>query len=214
MKVIECAQYSPEWWTARRGVPTASEFGSILTAKTMKLSAAADTYICRLIADLFDFEYGVERGPVSKDMARGKEFEEESRRWYEMETGRDVKQVGFCISDCGRFGCSPDSLIGDDGALELKNPAAHTHVGYVIDGVLPSDYLAQCHGQLIVTGRAFVDFLSYRPGFPPLMVRVTPNEYTDALRAALEVFWNRYQETLKRFRPEPLVVNLQAEAGL
>lgn len=33
MKVYLCEQTSPEWWSLRRGVPTASDFSSILTAK-------------------------------------------------------------------------------------------------------------------------------------------------------------------------------------
>jgi hypothetical protein len=192
MKVIECEQYSPLWWQVRRGVPTASEFGSILTPKTMKLAAAADAYICRLIGDAFDLAYP-RPSFTNAEMRHGTEAEPESRHWYEMETDTTVQQVGFCTTDDGRFGCSPDGLIGDDGVLELKNPSPGTHVAYLMDGGLPAEYRAQCHGHLIVTGRAWCDFLSYCPGLPPFLVRVYPDDYTTALRDALDVFWRRLQ---------------------
>lgn len=200
MKTIACDQYSPEWWTARRGIPTASEFGSILTAKTMKLAAASETYICRLIGDTFDLGYGQNESYCSPAMHKGLANEPESRRYYQMVASKDVQQVGFCLTDDDRFGCSPDGLVGDDGVLELKNPSAHTHVGWLLAGGLPDEHRAQVHGELIVTGRAWADFLSYAPGLPPLLVRVTPDKYTEALSAALETFWTRYQELLGRIR--------------
>ena len=188
MKVIDCHQYSPEWWAARRGVPTASEFGNILTPKTGKLAAAAESYICRLIGDTLDLEYP-RLSEGNEAMRRGTGAEPESRRWYEMEVGVPVQQVGFCLSDDGRFGCSPDGLVGSDGLLELKNPLPHTHVKYLLDGGLPDEYRAQVHGQLIVTGRQWCDFVSYAPGLPSLVLRVTPDEYTEKLAEALEQFY-------------------------
>lgn len=32
VQIINCEQNSPEWYEARRGIPTASEFASILSA--------------------------------------------------------------------------------------------------------------------------------------------------------------------------------------
>jgi hypothetical protein len=43
-------------------------------------------------------------------------------------------------------------------------------------------------GSIIVTARAWWDFLSYCPGYPPLLVRVTPNAYTEQLRKHLDRF--------------------------
>ena len=39
MKVIQCTQGTPDWFEARRGIPTASRFDMILTPKTGKPSA-------------------------------------------------------------------------------------------------------------------------------------------------------------------------------
>lgn len=195
-------QMTPEWWEIRRGVPSASRFSKIITPKTGKLSAQADTLIAELIAERF------RRGPVEPDrpinraMEHGIATEDQARSWYAFDRNVELTQVGFCKTDDERFGCSPDSLVGEDGVLELKCPQVETHVGYVMEGCLPDEYKAQVHGHLIVTGRAWCDFVSYvtdQADLEPFVVRVTPDDFTDKLRAALDEFHNRYSEILARF---------------
>lgn len=194
MKTFFMVQYSPEWWEARAGIPTASNFGRILTASG-KLSAQADDYACELIGEAMNpsAPFFTERGGHTAAMRNGQNTEPEARKYYTLETGNAVQQVGFCLTDDGRFGCSPDGLVGDDGCLELKCPLAKTQIGYLLEGKLPTEYRPQVHGQLIVTGRAYVDFLSYVPLLNPLLIRVTADEYTDRLRVALDSFWERLQ---------------------
>lgn len=200
MKIIECDQYSPEWWSARRGVPTASEFGKVLTPAKMQIGAGAQTYINELIASEFDPFYGVESDYATAAMRNGSIVEPEVRRLYEFESGAKVEQVGFCLTDDGRFGCSPDGLVGTDGGVEIKSPLAKTQVAYLRDGGLPQEYVMQVHGCLLITGRAWWDFISHCPGtsLPSLRVRVEPNAITEALRSALDVFWTMYQEAKRK----------------
>lgn len=195
MRIVECGQKTPEWWAVRRGVPTASAFDRILTP-TGKLSSQAEGYACQLIAETFDTFYG--QGPEyqSVDMQNGIRLEPRARRFYEFARDCEVREVGFCFHDSERFGCSPDGLVGEDGCLELKSPKPQTHIQYLIAGGLPKDYKPQCHGHLIVTGRAWCDFVSYVPGFPPHMVRVEADEYTGALRVALHDFCELYAKLL------------------
>jgi len=199
MKIIECEQGSSEWFEARKGVPTASRFGMVLTAKTMRLSAQADELINQLIGEKLSLipPEGVEHF-TNRAIRWGEQTEDEARAWYSLETNHDVQQVGFCLTDDGRFGCSPDGLIGDDGVLELKCPQAATQVSYLLAGGLPSEYRAQCAGALIVTGRPWLHFVSYSPGLPPLLVKVQRDEYVEKLAAALEEFHIRYQDALER----------------
>lgn len=187
------AQYSPEWWEVRRGIPTASQFDKILTP-TGKASAQADDYAAELIGDIccLNPNFLTER-PMTRAMANGRDMEPEARRWFEMEKECRVQQVGFCVSDDGRFGCSPDGLVGEDSVLELKCPMAKTQVKYLLDGGLPAEYRPQCHGHLLVTGRPVVWFCSYAPGLPGLIVKVVPDEYTVKLAAALAVFSEKFQ---------------------
>ncbi len=189
MRIVNCQQYSPEWWKARCGVPTASEFHRIVTPAGWKFATGATTYALELIAQRYDYNYGMHEGYVSAAMRNGTVMEPEARRYYEFELGVKVQQVGFVISDCGRWGCSPDSLVGDDGGLELKHPTAATHIKWLLAGGVPPEHLAQCHGCLLVTKRKWWDFASYYPGLPPLIVRVVPDGKTVALADALEKFW-------------------------
>lgn len=216
MRIIECDQYSEAWWQSRRGVPTASEFGNIITPAKGEASKSMYPYACRLIADLYRPDYGLAEEYVTGAMRNGTLMEPEARKWYAFETGSDVRQVGFCLTDDGRFGCSPDALVGEDGALELKCPEPHTHVGYLLGGVLPNDYKPQVHGHLIVTGCAWCDFMSYSPGLPPFRKRVVPDEFTESLRARLDEFWTLYQETKAKMPeppPEPELVEVLTDAS-
>jgi exodeoxyribonuclease (lambda-induced) len=68
-------------------------------------------------------------------------------------------------SDCGNFGYSPDGLVGEDGLIEIKCPLAITHFQYIIDNKAPIDYWQQLQGGLWVSGRKYIDFVSYHPNF-------------------------------------------------
>lgn len=198
MQIIDCLQRSPEWWRIRRGLPTASSFDKLLTPARMKPSASQDSWICELVAERFASVWPNEGGYVSSSMQHGIDTEDTARRWYEFDNDVEVTQVGFCLSDCGRFGCSPDGLVGDDGLLELKCPDAHTHVQYLLSGDLPLEYKCQCHGSLAVTGRKWIDFMSFHEDFPPLVVRVEPDFFTAKLQVEIVKFCDRLDAAVKR----------------
>ncbi len=213
MKVFFMEQGSDEWFEKRRGIPTASRFDMILTGKTMKPSAQQETLIEELIGERIAL-IGPENVEhfTNRAIRHGINCEDEARRYYALQTGMAVQRVGFCLTDDLRFGASPDGLVGlkldeggnylsADGALELKCPQPTTQIRYVRKGELPPAYKAQCHGHLIVTGLPWVDFLSYCAGCPPLMIRVTPCDYTDLLRKELDAFYARFTEELFRFAP-------------
>ena len=203
MKIFDMVQTSPEWWEIRKGIPTASEFDKILTPAHGKRSASQLPYIASLIEDYlmplpsYFSKYGVVRGAPA--MVNGQATEPEARRWYSMETGLAVQQVGFCLHDSGLFGCSPDGLVGDAGGLELKCPERRTQALYLLAGKLPHEYKCQVHGALVVSGRPWWDFLSYHPDFPQqLLVRVERDAFTDKLEDELDHFIERYLDAAKK----------------
>ena len=173
MKIIECVQGSDQWHMARLGLPTASEFGRLVTP-TGKPSAQADAYLHRLVAERL-IGMPVDNDTDSPWMTRGSAMEAEAVAFYELQRGEDTRAVGFVTTDDGLAGASPDRLVGDDGLLEIKCPSAAVHVGYLLE-VEPRKYWPQLQGQLWVTGRAWVDFLSYCPGLPPALVRYARDE--------------------------------------
>lgn len=204
MRIIsaaECPQGSDIWWEMRKGRITASGMDRILTAKTRKPSAQQDGYIAELIGDLTCLcpkFFTAQGGPINRFVEYGRQTEAEARRAYEFQTGLSVTEVGMCIADNGLYSCSPDGLVDPDGGFECKCPMQKTHAEYLMKGEVPLDYLAQVHGSLLVTGRKWWDFFSYAPGLPNLLIRVVPDDYTDALRVELEKFCVKYEAVKKK----------------
>ena len=190
MIYLNLEQGSDEWLSVRRGIPTASGFASIITPKTGKLSAAADSYIAELIAETVTDEPGFEGNQWTE---RGHLLEPEARAWYEFETGHDVEEIGFILRDDKSAGVSPDGLIGGNGLLEIKCPKPSTHVLWFLSETLPDKHRPQCHAALLLAEREWLDFVSYCPGFPPLLVRVIPDEYTEKVAEALAAFLDKLE---------------------
>lgn len=211
MNISNSPQRSEEWYQARRGLPTCSRFDSILTASKGQPSAAQDTLIDHLLAEsLCPPEQGVIRH-MTPEMEQGVKLEAEARCCYELEHAAEpVAEVGFILADCGLFGGSPDALVGETGGVEIKCPAAATHIGYVRDGVLPTAYKCQVHGYMIVTGRRWWDFFSYHRGIPPFRLRVERDEFTAKLEAELHRFCEKYNRARELFSLAPIGIAIAA----
>lgn len=177
-------QGTPEWFEVRRGVLTASTFEKVLTP-TGKISAQAKALVYKTLGETIE---PCDEWEGNKATERGQAMEPEARKAYELLTGNRVQQAGFVRR--GRIGCSPDGMVNGEGVLEIKCPLPHTHLAYLDAGQVPGKYLPQCHGALLVTGLSWVDFFSYCPELPPLLVRVTPNEFTTKLQNALDSLAN------------------------
>lgn len=199
MRIIDVPQNSPEWLAVRRGVPSASAFDMIVTTKG-EPSKQRQKYLYRLAGE--QVSGIVEETYQNGAMLRGKEMEDEARQLYSLINGVEVQQVGFCVADGDfAYGASPDGLVGEDGCLEIKCPQMATHVGYLLENVLPLEYFQQTQGQLLVTGMKWVDFMSYYPGLKPLIIRVNPDKkFQQALRAELEKFCVELKQITERIK--------------
>ena len=173
MIILEHDQGTPEWLQDRIGVPTASQFSNIVTCKGER-SKQRTKYLYRLAAEKITGTR--EESYQNAAMLRGIELEPEARKLFEMMTDETVSQVGLCVSDDRKIGCSPDGLIGDNGGIEIKCPSMAVHVEYLLGGKVPSYYFQQVQGSLYVTGREYWWFLSYYPGMKPLLIRSERDE--------------------------------------
>jgi hypothetical protein len=188
------AQRTPEWFFLRAGRPTASEFHRIVTP-TGKLSTQSLDYMHRLLAELM-LGRPLEDDLRTPYMDRGTELEDAGISAYEFARDCETQPGGFITDDLGRYGCSPDRLIGDDGDLEMKIPAANTHIGYLLNSAeLEKEKGPQVQGRLLIHGRKWVDLVSFHPELPLVVRRVYPNEkYIAILRETLDVFCTTLQE--------------------
>lgn len=157
-------QRSDEWFQQRAGKITASRFADAIAfnTKTGKPTAARQTYMRTLVAEILS---GRPRHSVgSQAMTWGTEAEQFAREAYELETGLVVAEAEFTVHYAHDFiGGSPDGLVGKEGLIEIKCPHdEQVHIGTWLDG-MPSDHMPQVQGNLMVTGRRWLDFISYDP---------------------------------------------------
>jgi len=100
-----------------------------------------------------------------------------------------VTKVGFVTNDEQTIGASPDAFVGHEGLLELKVPAEHTHVGYLLTRAMDAEYWPQVQGQLWIANRGWLDIMSYHPEMPPALIRVERDVgYIATLSAAVHAF--------------------------
>jgi hypothetical protein len=196
-------QGSDEWKAIRKGKPSTSKLSSIITAAKGELSKSRVGYIRELIGECFAPEW--EEFAGNKYTDRGVELEPEAREAFIAETMLDVIEVGGVLADDGISWCSPDGLIFDGetivSGLEIKCPSPRVHVGYVLDGVLPSDYKQQVHGAMAITGAKRWHFWSYFPGLRPLHLIVERDDYTEKVASALAQFVTEYKTALGEATP-------------
>lgn len=164
----EIEQGSPEWLALRLGKVTGSKVADLMKRnKDGKFAASRKDYAFDLALERIT---GESQGPDLSNVKwvqDGKEREPEARELYSFMTGLETQQIGFATHDVVEmFGASPDSLVGDDGCLEIKCPKAKTHLEYILGNVAPDDYIPQMDAELACTGRAWCDFVSYHPAFP------------------------------------------------
>jgi hypothetical protein len=104
---------------------------------------------------------------VSFDMEWGTANEPLARAAYEIHFGLDVDSIGFAKHEkIDGFGASPDGLVDKDGLLEIKCPKTATHIGYLLDNVVPEEYQPQMLAEMACTGRQWCDFISFDPRLP------------------------------------------------
>lgn len=196
LQIFNCEQGTPEWYAARAGIPTASEFDTVMAkGRGNAESKTRRTYMLKLIGERLTGE------PMwtysNEHMERGKVMESEARDLYQMIAELECQQVGFLRR--GDAGCSPDSLVGNDGMLEIKTKLPHLQLDCILYDELPAEHRAQCQGQLWIAEREWVDFVSYWPGLPLFAKRVFRDEpYIARLAEAVRVFNAEMEETIAK----------------
>lgn len=161
LKIHNVEQGTSEWYAARRGVITASAISTLLTP-TGKI-ANNDTsrrVVFNLLAERIN---GCsDETPVTRAMERGHEDEFYAREIYSQNVA-PVTECGFMTNDSFGFtlGYSPDGLVGDHGLIEVKSRLHALQIQTIIDQKVPSQYMAQIQTGLLVSGREWLDFISF-----------------------------------------------------
>lgn len=190
----EVEQNTPEWFELRAGLVTASCFSQIMAKGQGKTRSA---YMRKIAAELITGE------PIESfttpSMERGHRLEAEARKLYAFIHDVNLRQVGFIRN--GRKGCSPDSLIGDDGMLEIKTQRGDILIETILKDQFPSCYVAQVQGQLWVAEREYCDLIVFSPGLPPFEKRAVRDErFISELSSAVASFNDELDELVHKIR--------------
>ncbi len=162
MKIHKVKQGSEEWFDIKLGKLSASNAQAISAN-----GAGLVTLIYKTVAEILSGAR--EDTYINPDMERGNEQEDTARSAYEMETGSEVTQVGFCELD-KYTGASPDGLVGDDGLFEVKCPKASNYVKLLHTKKIDTGYVWQMQMQMLVTGRKWVDYVVYHENFRMIII--------------------------------------------
>ncbi len=219
----ELEQGSPEWLSARCGLLTASEMKLIITptleiAKNDKEKKHLYEILAQRITNYVEPSY------INDDMLRGGVDEIRAKALYE-EKYVPIRNVGFITNDKWGFklGFSPDGLVGDDGGVECKSRKQKLQIETILAQEVPKEHLLQVQTGLLVSERAWIDYISYCGGLPMCVLRVfqcpviaaailaAAQGFEDRLKAA----WARYDELLAnpvyKLTPTERIIEIEEE---
>ena len=226
----DIVQGTDEWLALKHGVLSASTLKNVITAKTLKVSAAAnnrvfyDEILSQRIDETLQDNY------LSYDMQRGLEDETYAVQQYAKEYRQEYQYCGFIInSSLGfPFGFSPDALIDEDGFLEIKSKLPKLQIKTILDHIcgrtedpIPSEHMMQVQAGLFVTQRKWCDFISFCNGNQMMTVRVEPiekfqvaiKEAAIAFEATLSLNMRLYKEAVANDPRLTLTERFERETG-
>jgi len=197
--INDIEQGTPEWHALRLGNPGASNVSKIITNKGDP-SKQADDYMRQLAGEIITGQ--CEETFQSIHMEKGLQRENEARTLFELIYDVNIQQVALVYKDAQKkFHVSPDGLIGDNAGIEVKCPMMKTHVKYLLENRLPTDYFSQVQMSLYVCEREFWYFMSYCPGLLPLILKIErDNVFIGKLEAELEKFVEKLIFIIKKLK--------------
>lgn len=194
IQILNCAQGTEEWHLARAGVPTASKFATVMAKGEGKTRSK---YMRQLAGEIITGKPMESFSNAHTD--RGHVMEPEARELYAFATDTVPEQVGFIRN--GPKGCSPDSLIGDNGMLEIKTKLPDLLIECLERDEFPSEHRAQCQGALWVAEREWIDIVVYWPAMPVFIKRAHRDEdYITKLSSEIDRFNDELAALVERIR--------------
>lgn len=165
--------------------PTVSRFKDILSP-TGKESMAAPAYMRQILEWTFFDEQKEEFSSFWTE--RGKKLEEEARVKYVEKTGIATMKPKFIFNKEHLCGCFMDGE-SVTGGIEIKCLKEKNHLEIENKKAIPLSFMPQLQGTLLVTGKQWIDFVSYMPERELYIHRVFPdNVWIGKMKTALKIF--------------------------
>jgi hypothetical protein len=194
VEIVNCEQNTPEWLEARLGIPTASQFATVLAkgeGKTRRI------YMMKLAGEVITGQPA--ENFSNEHTERGHKMEAEARDLYAFQTGAQLERVGFIKNS--KAGASPDSLIGTDGGAEIKTKLPHLLAELILKDEFPPEHRAQVQGTLWISQRQWWDIAVYWPGMPLFVKRLHRDEaYIQKIEAEVDRFNAELADVVSQIR--------------
>jgi len=156
-------QNADEWFLLRAGKVTASSLNKVMANYGKAFGDPAKKYAVDIaVQQITGSTSG--GGYSNEHMDRGHEEEPLAKMLYEETYFCDVTNGGFF--EDGDTGTSPDGLVSTDGMVEIKSALPAIHYNRIKKQSYDSAYKWQLVGHLKISGRDWVDFISYCSSFP------------------------------------------------
>lgn len=198
IEVFNCEQGTPEWYACRAGIVTASMFSTVMASGRGGGESKTRAKYMRQLAGEIITGKPIE-GFTNHHMERGHAMEPEARDLYSFATDATPEIVGFIRN--GNKGCSPDSLIGGTGMLEIKTKLPDLLIECLERDDFPPEHRAQCQGALWVAEREWIDICVYWPAMPVFIKRAYRDEqYISGLAKAVDAFNDELSALVDRVR--------------
>lgn len=182
MKTHDMEQGSEAWHHIRKGKITGTYLKNIMGTPKARQEALYEIIAERLTVGV-DMDY-------ENPMERGTRLEPEARAMFSLETGKAVREVGFCEDEDNEFmGDSPDGLMEDDTeCLEIKCPLGKNYVKAWLTNEVPDEYKWQVVQKFTTNGKLKkLYFALYNPSIPvhPLhIIEVTRESLAEEIKQA------------------------------
>lgn len=186
-------QRTDAWQHDRLGKFSASQIYRLMTEPKIKadkeagnLSDGAMTYVLECVAESLTGQRAKDEF-TSKFTDWGVQHEPIAKAIYEQVFKCKVTDTGHIAYD-KHSGGSPDGLVGEDGLIEIKCPYTITsHLEHSQKELKDKpEYFWQCLMYLLITGRKWIDFISYHPAYPGKLQIVRKRLIASELQSELE----------------------------
>ncbi len=153
-------QRSPEWHHIRKGKVSGTVLKNLMGTPRAKQDAIYELVAGRLTVGIGDED--------ENPMERGVRLEDSAIAEFELKTGLNVSTTGISQSDDNaNIINSPDGLIGEDQAIEVKCMGGKNHVKMWLQNKIPDDYWWQVVQYFVVNEKLQkLYFVGYNPDIP------------------------------------------------
>lgn len=196
-EILYIEQNSEAWLRARVGLVTASELQVVLSPRAGKEGLGRQTYLRKLAGEIITGEPA--ESFTNGAMERGHAVEDRLRSDYALIYDVEPIRVGFIRN--GAKGCSPDSLIGKDGGLEIKSQAPHLLIETLLADEVSPKFRAQVQGSIWIAEREWWDVAIGYPNMPMFIKRMWRDDgYIANLAGAVDAFNAELAALVERIR--------------